>query len=254
MTPDEYLQSLISRYHVTAGQINPASIVYDSISPIIKAWAGSQLREIKYSGSYAKGTAIHGGTDIDLFISLKSDTQQTLQQIYNMLYDKMNNAGYLGIRKQNVSIHVNHAGFEVDLVPAVHLGGNTEDHWLYVNRANRERTKTNVDAHISMVRNSGRIGEIVLAKIWRKNHNIDIPSIYLELIVIESLKYSRSGLGDNLLKVLDYLSNSFVLARFVDPANTNNIISDELNATEKQTIANQALQSRRGQNWGGIIW
>ena len=36
------------------------------------------------SGSYAKGTAIAGGTDIDILISLKSSAP-TLKEIYNSL-------------------------------------------------------------------------------------------------------------------------------------------------------------------------
>lgn len=142
----------------------------------------------------------------------------------------------------------------MDLVPAVHLGGNTEDHWLYVNKANRERTKTNVDTHINTVRNSGRINEIILTKIWRKNHNLDFPSFYLELAVIEALKYKRSGLAEHFLAILDYLSTTFVSARFVDTANTNNIISDDLTDAEKKAIAIKAGQSRGQQSWGSIVW
>lgn len=71
----------------------------------------------------------------------------------------------------------------MDLVPAVHLGSNIEDHWLYVNKSNRERTKTNVDTHIDTVRSSGRINEIILTKIWQKNHNLDFPAFYLEIYI-----------------------------------------------------------------------
>jgi len=69
-----------------------------------------------------------------------------------------------------------------------------------------------------------------------------------------ALKYKRSGLADHFLAVLDYLSSGLVLARFVDPANTNNIISDDLTDTEKRVIASQAGQSRRQQSWESIVW
>lgn len=254
MTPDEYVTSVVTKYYVNNGLNSPAQSAGNTIYPIIQQWAGTQLRSVSFSGSCAKGTAVKGTTDVDLFISLKSDTQQTLKEIFDLLFKKMTGSGYPGARKQNVSIHVNHAGNEVDLVPALHIGGNTEDHWLYINKPNRDRTKTNVATHISYVRGSGRINEIILAKIWRQNHGLDFPSFYLELAIIEALKYTRTGLADNFKKVLEYLSNSFATARHVDPANTNNIISDDLSVAEKKAIADQAQKSAKEQYWEQIVW
>jgi hypothetical protein len=255
MSPDEYLQSLIIRYQVpVAVEGTPAYNAGKALYPILQQWAGKQLREVRFSGSNAKGTAIHGNTDVDLFISLKSDTSNTLKEVFDSLYDRIRNNGYPNARKQHVSIHISHKGIEVDLVPAVHFGGNTEDHWLYVNRPNRERTKTNVNEHINLVRSSNRINEIILTKIWRLNHKLDFPSFYLELVVIEALKSKRAVLAENFLSVLEYLSSSFVSARFVDPANTNNIISGDLADIEKRVIASQAKKSRTEQLWGSIVW
>lgn len=255
MTADVYLRSLINKYGVTIGQGSRSYDAGYAIYPIIQRWAGAQLRKVLFSGSYAKGTAIHGVTDVDLFISLKSDTSNTLKEIFDCLYNWMRNKGYPSARKQNVSIHVVHTGVEIDLVPAVHFGGNGEDHWLYVNKANRERTKTNVDTHINLARNSRRVEEIILTKIWRKNHQLEFPSFNIELAVIEALKSSRYGqLAYNFASVLDYLSDGFLSARSVDPANTNNIISDELTDSEKSAIASQAYLSRSEQYWESIVW
>lgn len=254
MTADEYLNSLIKKYGVATGQGSPAYNAGNAIYPIIQQWAGNILREVRFSGSYAKGTAIHGVTDVDLFISLKPDVKETLKEIFNKLYSRMLNGGYQSARKQNVSLHVVHDGIEVDLVPAVHFGGNGEDHWLYVNKANRERTKTNVSTHINYVRNSGRTDEIILTKIWRKNHKLEFPSFNIELAVIEALKYKRGQLAENFASVLDYLSDGFSSACFVDPANTNNVISDELTKSEKDAIADQAYRSRREQYWESVVW
>ncbi|MBN1974495.1 MAG: nucleotidyltransferase [Sedimentisphaerales bacterium] len=255
MTVDEYLQKLVNKYRVPAvAQGTPEFKAANSIYPIIQRWAGNQLREVTFSGSNAKGTAIRGRTDVDLFISLKSDTNETLKEIFNSLYNYMVQNGYSSTKKQHVSIHIVHSGIEVDLVPAKHFGGNTEDHWLYVNRPNRERIKTNVNEHINLVRDSNRTNEIILTKIWRLNHNLDFPSFYLELVVIEALKYKRVGLSENFLSVLEYLSNSFISARFIDPANTNNIISDDLADIEKKAIASQAKKSKAERLWESIVW
>ena len=255
MTADEYLQSLINRYRVPQTVYGTAA--YDAanaIYPIIHKWANIYLRDVSVSGSNAKGTAIRGKTDVDLFISLKSDTKESLKDIFTILHTCMIENGYQSAQKQNVSVHVLHHGIEVDLVPAVNFGGNSEDHWLYVNRPNRERTKTNVAKHIALIQSSGRTNEIIITKIWRQKHRLDFPSFYLEIVVLEALKYKRDGFASNFMSILEYLSTSFESARFLDPANSNNIISDDLTDAEKKTIATQAQRSKREQNWGGIVW
>ena len=254
MLANEYLQSIISKYRVVTGEGSQAWKTGREIYPLIQKWAGAQLREAFFSGSNAKGTAVRGATDVDLFISLKSDTTNTLKEIFDSLHYLMQSNGYSGVHKQNVSIHVGHNGMDVDLVPAVHYGGNSEDHWLYVNKSNRERIKTNVNTHIAQIQASGRINEIILAKIWRKNHSLDFPSFYLELAVIEALKYKRSDLSTNFMSILEYFSDGFSSARFEDPANTNNIISDTLTVVEKKTIASQATKSKVESYLEQIVW
>jgi len=255
MTGDEYLRGVLNKYFVLTGQGSVAYTAASQVCPVIRKWAGGQLREIYFSGSYSKGTGIKGETDVDLLISLKSDTTNTLKELFEGLHSRMTTSGYPAARKQHVSIHINHNGVDVDLVPGVKHEGNTEDHWLYVNRAGRERIQTNIDKHISLVRNSGRVDEIRVIKLWRKLHSLDICSFYLELAVIEALNGYRSGqVASNVLRVLDYLRDDFAGARFVDPANSNNIISDELTAQEKSVIAGQARISRLKQTWEEIVW
>jgi hypothetical protein len=53
---------------------------------------------------------------------------------------------------------------------------------------------------------------------------------------------------------LDYIKNNIQTVSIVDPANTNNIISNDLSAHEKMSIAKQAHDSRQMKNWQQIIW
>lgn len=253
MTADGYLQSVIARYRVSTGAGSPAETAGNEIYPALQKWAGNQLREVRYSGSTAKGTGIKGTTDVDLFVSLKSDTPNTLKEIFDSLHGTMRNNGYPNATKQNVSIHVKHKGIEVDLVPAVHHGNSSEDHWLYVNKANRERTQTNVNTHIELIRKSGCLDEIILAKIWRKNHGLDFPSFYLELAVLDAMQYQTPH-KENFFSMLNYLANNFASTRFIDPANTANVISDTLTLAEKNAIADQASRSMQERSWGSIVW
>lgn len=254
MTADEYLVSIVNKYHVT-GNVDAMTklLVVDPLVKIINEWAGTQLNDISYSGSRAKGTAINLSSDIDLFISLKSDTTNTLREIYTSLYNKVI-ANKITARKQNVSIGVTYGGHSIDLVPGKKQAGNTNDHSLYRSKVDTW-TKTNINSHINLVKNSGRLTEIIALKIWRKLHRLEFPSIYLELTVLEALyNKNKNQPANNFMTILEYLRDPFVDKVIIDPSNSNNTISDDLYKYEKEAIAKKAKESRNAKNWGDIIW
>lgn len=251
---DQFVMNVFNKYHVKK-ELDPLTnmFVITPLHNVVKEWAGSCLNGVEFSGSRAKGTATTLSSDFDLFISLKHDTDNTLKEIYDSLFNFLVHKGYKA-RKQNVSIGVHHWNTDVDLVPAKKHAGNTNDHSLFISKQGTWR-QTNVSKHINMVKNSGRIVEIVLLKVWRKLHNLDFPSIYLELTVLEALKgRSKSDPANNFLVLLDYLRDEFVDKTIVDPANTNNVISDDLYKYEKDAIRKKAKESRSQQYWKDIIW
>jgi len=254
MTADEYVISIVNKYKLS--QIISQEMqtkVVTPLSQVINNWAGDCLNKIEISGSRAKGTAISLATDLDLFISLKSTTTDTLKEIYNSLYDTLISKK-ITARKQNVSIGVKYAGADVDLVPAKRQDSHGNDHSLYRNKADTW-TKTNVTTHINTVKNSNRTTEIVATKIWRERFSLDFPSIYLELTVIEALKGRHGNQpATNFMTFLDYLINNFLSKTVYDPANTNNIISEDLYKYEKEKIVKQARESRNVSSWDDIIW
>lgn len=132
--------------------------------------------------------------------------------------------------------------------------GRHNDHYLWSNK-HKTRMLTNIQKHIDMVRNSGVQKEIMLLKVWRENHGLDFPSIYIEQLCIEELqKNNQYNLADNFWHMLHYIANNIVNKRVIDPSNCNNIISDSLSTKEKTTIANQASSSLSEQYWQSIIW
>jgi len=254
VSPDEYVRNIIYKYKVPT-EVDPLTQIFvvDPLIDIIKTWAGDCLNIIQISGSRAKGTAINICSDLDLFISLKSTTSNTLKEIYDSLYDYVSNNG-IPCRKQNVSIGINYTDHKIDLVPGKKHTGNTNYHSLYRSKKGTW-TQTNINEHINKVRNSGILEEIILIKVWRKLHNLDFPSIYLELVVLEALAYkNKNQPATNFLSVLDYLAESFVDKTIMDPANTNNVISDDLYKYEKEIIAKKAKECRSQQYWESIIW
>lgn len=253
MTGDEYLASVLSKYHVYTGIGSPPYNERQVLLPVIQSWANKFLLDVAFSGSFAKGTGVKGSTDVDLFISLDPETPQTLKEIYDGLYSYLEKNRYAP-RRQNVSIGIKHNNLSVDLTPGKKQAGNTNDHSIFRNKA-QTWTQTNVKVHNDLIKNSGRTDEIKVIKIWRNVRQLEFPSFFLELTVLNALSgENKNQLATNVWTVLGYLRDSFVNARVVDPANANNIVSDDLTSAEKQAVANAASDSRNKQYWSEIVW
>ncbi len=252
MTADQYLRQRLVVEAVDTGLYSPVRGVQTTLNPVLTRWASGYLNSIEPSGSFAKGTANAGGTDIDLFLSLSSTTPITLKEIYWSLFNAMKEAGYTP-RAQGVSIGVRVGTYDVDLVPAKRQDQYGSDHSLYRNKTGTW-TKTNVGRHIAMVSGSGRTSEIRLLKLWRQLHGLDFPSFYLELVAIDALHRKPVGaLADNTWAALTYIRDNITTTRVIDPANSANIISDDLTCSEKATIAVAAGAAIKTTNWSQIV-
>jgi predicted nucleotidyltransferase len=249
--PDQYLLQILRREAVPTGPTSAAMKALVALYPLIRQWANIHLAGMFPSGSYAKGTAVRSGTDIDLFISLKHTTPVTLEDIYWSLFNFLKERG-LNPKAQNVSINIRVDGVDIDLVPGRLHNGIGGYHSLYKRKA-KGWQQTHVQRHVTHVKGFNRLPETRLMKVWRNQWNLDFPSFYLEMVVIEAMKGAPAmNLSKRLVRVLEYLRDKFPAVRFVDPANTNNVISDDLTATEKQTIKTAADRALRG-NWAEFI-
>lgn len=257
-----YSQSEETAYSRICGWINEwKQAFYNSYNSAYSYYQNAINIETKKSGSRAKGTSLKGKSDIDIFVSITdSNNNNTAKDYYDSLYaflkPKMTNND---IRKQNVSIGLNYAGCDIDVTPAKKINYSTytyqsnNDHFLY-SRKKDGLIKTNIDIHINLVKNSGLQNEIMLIKMWRNCHGLELPSIYIELLTTELLRGCYGNLENNVLTLLEALRDTVLTRRIVDPANSTNIISDTLTYAEKQAIAEAARTSRNQQYWSSIIW
>ena len=263
MTADQYLHGILLREAVDAGPNSPLLGVQTTLMPTLRQWAGDNLIGVYPSGSFMKGTAVRSGTDIDLLLSLSEPTSETLKEVYNKLFDCLTSAGYAP-RRQNVSLNIKVSQYSVDLVPAKRQNALSGDHSLYRRRADTW-TKTNISTHARTVVGAGRADEIRILKLWRNQKGLDFPSFYLELSVLRALSVRPvpglltinplPTLAQRVLGVFDYLRDRFPAARIVDPANTNNIISEDLTAEEKAKVsaaAKVAMQAAAS-SWEDIV-
>jgi len=147
MTSDEYLKNILTTKK--ADSISLSDWRLNNIKTIITIWAGQQLNELKKAGSTAKGTAVKGIADFDIFISLKSDTTESLKEIYNKLDERVKASG-ITTRRQNVSLGITENGLNIDLVPGKIQTGYQNYHSIYSSKKDTWM-QTNIDLNITKV-------------------------------------------------------------------------------------------------------
>ena len=275
MSANDYLNSIIAKYDKNHDYNSNEENAFNRLKTIISEWFNSSMSvnsaysfyyspqmDVQKSGSRAKGTAIKGSSDMDMFLSITDrNNEDTLENYYNEIYDFLYNKGYK-VRKQNVSIGIKYYGYDIDIVPAKKTNQSSYtkdfrsyyDHWLWSNKK-QQRTKTNIQKHIDIVRNNSLQKYVMLTKIWRNNHDLDFPSIYIELMVYEALNKKRQyDLANDFYYILGYIRDNIENKKIVDPSNSQNIISDTLSFSEKSAIKKAVVDSFAKQYWEQIIW
>lgn len=211
------------------------------------------------SGSFAKHTAVNIKFDIDLVAPFKYDSFDTLEAMYNDVYDFLSEEYNDGttVRKQKVSIGLTFPmdknGFVVklDVVPGRELSEDdysekkdlnlyfNEDHWGFKKGS---RQKTNIQAQIDYI--SGRSEErklIRLLKIWKNTNHQDYKSFMLELFTIKAMASYSGGndLWDRLKYVMTYIADNVTDESFclMDPGNSNNNVLSSMDATKRYLLS-----------------
>ena len=277
MTSNEYLNEVIKKYDINHTYNSTEEQAFNSLKQVVTDWFNSQNTttnsafslymysnratvEVQKSGSRAKGTAIKGSSDMDMFLSITDrQNEDTLKNYYNDIYDFLKQKGF-SVRKQNVSLGVKYRGYDIDVVPAKKVNTQSyvrgrerfNDHYLWSNK-HQQRTLTNIQKHIDIVQGSGSKNEIMLVKIWKKQHNLDFPSIYAELMVIDALNTKTNDLEKDFFTAIRYIKDNIENKRVIDPSNCNNIISNTLTASEKTAIKKQADEALSAQYWVEIF-
>ena len=257
MEANDYLQSIIEIY--TPRPLD--TFKFNSLITILSNRWWDCLIEIKQSWSMAKWTAISLSSDLDLMVSLVHNCNETswwLESIFNSLWSCLNTSYWINnVRKQNVSYRINLNWIKIDITPARKLSWNTNEHTIRISKQNTWQ-KTNIQMHINDISNSWRINEIKLLKIRRELNNLEFTSIYLEYLVLNILSWKSKQLehlSDNFLFILTEIANTNVMfKRIIDPANSNNILSDLLTQTEKESIIRAARLARQQQYWNNIVY
>jgi hypothetical protein len=94
-------------------------------------------------------------------------------------------------------------------------------------------------------------------KLWKKRKSVPIKTFILEQMVIEGCKWKRASLNTlvpQLMASFHYINNYILNNRILDPANSNNVISDNLTKEEKNRIRKLAYQAIEARTWNDVFY
>lgn len=235
-------------------QVDGLRAVRDELKGILETGWKTQDPRIFYGGSYAKGTMIRESFDLDLVVYFPHSKKFSVRAFYEGVERRLRDNGLNPARK-NVALRLHYrSGFHVDVVP----GRATDKSFTYANLYSAEDQipkRTNVKLHVDNVRKSEHLDVIKLLKLWRQRKNVSISSFALDILALRALTASRNeSLGNRLDDVLHYIRNTMLQIKLVDPANSNNVVSDSLSNEQRQSIRAEAERACRADSWDEVVW
>ncbi len=242
MTNEEYLRSLLEREELPARERSELQEYRKQIEGQLRSMGGSP--RFYYGGSCAKGTMIRSAYDLDIVVYWPHDCGYSIKDIYYTVGDILEQE-CRRVNQKTVAweIPINKR-FHIDVVPGRALDDEFQKANLY--RGDRDSTLlTSVQKHIEVVRDSGMTDVIRLMKLWRVRDDVPLrKSLVLELITIEGCKrIEDETLEGQLIRALIYLREKIINLRIIDPANTNNVLSDEIRDYERGLIRQCAMDA-----------
>jgi Second Messenger Oligonucleotide or Dinucleotide Synthetase domain len=252
MSAQQYLQSLLDQQNLSDPELNALRNLRGEVEAQVRTLQGVQ--RVLYGGSFGKDTMIREFYDLDIVVYWANDCGHTLEGIFRAVGEVLRKK-WKFVNPKTVAWEMPfEGGFHVDVVPGRALDTTFKYANLY-RTDTRTSLQTSIKVHIDTVTNSGRRDAIRLMKLWRKRKSVPFKkSLALELATIEGCKGSRTAdFGDQVWAALHYLRDVFPSARIVDPANSNNIISDDISEADKNAIKQIAAITLQAKTWPEVF-
>lgn len=252
MTDDDYFRALLAQQDLTQAQLASLRSQRDTIQGQLSVLPG-RLR-FYYAGSFGKKTMIREFFDLDIVVYWPHDCGYSLKDIFDAVGGNLRRNWKVVSQKTVAWVLPFDGGFHIDVVPGRALDGSFIYANLYRSDTNSSM-QTSIKVHIDTVRNSGRRDVIRLMKLWRAKRGVPFnKSLALELATIEGCKWTRTAdLGKQLSAALVYIRDNIRTARIVDPANTNNVLSNDISDADKYKIQIAADAALRSQYWSQVL-
>lgn len=224
---DEYLRDVLAEQKLAndSDEMKALRAEREAVETVLADKFGDCGYTIRYGGSKAKGTLIKEMYDLDLVFYLHNGDDgagETLEEIFFNVADALR--GTYDVREKTSALRLRSldatSDLHIDVVPGRFTGDEKADCYLYQNGADKCRLKTNLDTHISHVRDSGVLEALGLLKLLRVRRGLDVKQFAWELLVIKLLKAKKkSSLADQLDHALKSIAESEDAIAIEDPAN-----------------------------------
>ena len=197
---------------------------------------------------------IRAGYDLDIVLYWPSDSPYSLESLYRAA-ESVLDRNWRTVIKKKVGLEIPFQGdFHIDVIPGKFSSSDENYAYLYNNRTGG-RFQTSIYVQVDYVKNSRRQDAIRLMKLWKMRKNVPIKTFIIESCVIERCKgYDRSKLEPQLLAAFRYIRDNIQNTKIVDPANSNNIISEDVTKEQKNRIRKLAIQAIEAQYWNQVFF
>jgi hypothetical protein len=248
MTIKELFEKMLESQALSDEQTKTLSEHREEVESYLREKFG-QEPTIRYAGSKAKGTMIAESYDLDLTCYFPSSRDKTLKEIHDEVQTVLSEKYAIEPKASAVRIkridNDMETDYHIDVVPGRFVEGDDGDAFLHVMYGEKERMQTNIDTHIAYVKESGCQVMIKLVKLWKVRNNVPLKTFVMEIAVVEILKGSKAkdDLAISMREVLTRFRDEMESMRLEDPANSNNIVSDVISASDKNAIAVKAVEA-----------
>lgn len=248
----QYLQQLLVSQDLSSGELNVLRDLRLQVEDALSKLEGSP--RFYYAGSYGKNTMIRERYDLDIVAYWPTSTSYTIKGIFDGTGTQLKKL-WSSAHPKTVCWETNfRGGFHIDVVPGRALDTNFKEANLH--RTDTATTlKTSLKVHIDTVRGSGRRQAIRLLKLWRERNKVPFKkSFLLEMMTISGCKgTSFEELPEQVLAALRFICDKIETINVIDPANTNNSLSDDLSPSDRYLIKQAAQTALDASNWNSMF-
>lgn len=261
---DKYLRDVLAEQKLASDsdEMKALRAEREAVEKVLAEKFGDCNYTVRYGGSKAKGTLIKEMYDLDIVFYLhngENGAGDTLEDIFFNVadalrdsYDVREKTSALRLRSQDAT-----SDLHIDVVPGRFTGDDKSDCYLYQNGADKCRLKTNLDTHITHVRDSGVLDALGLLKLVRVRRGLSVKQFAWELLAIELLETKKkSGLADQLDHVLQSIEDADSAISIEDPANpTGNDLMPMLDAcwSELRSMAQSVRANVANNGWRAVF-
>ena len=234
MEPHKYLENVLKSQNLKddSKELKDLETHRAEIERIIRKAFPKASLTIRYGGSKIKGTLNLESYDLDVvcyFANGDNTAGETLKEIFNKVSEALSEHYYVDQKTSALRLRdkQNKIDFHIDVVPGRFIDDTKTDCFIYQNGADKDRLKTNLDVHISHIKNSGGVPAVRLVKLWKTRRGLQIRQFVLDLLVVKLLKgKSNTSLDAQVKHVWSAIRDSKEPIIVEDPANpTGNDLS-----------------------------